>query len=284
GRGLPGRAGQPPPGRHDSVEQGDADLVDALGRWPDRGRLRPGREDQRARLTPGCLRLWAAPRPRMGRPQDEDPPPARRDPRPTAPGRCGGHAALGRAISDLSVLDEGPPPRLAVPPIRRGAAPRARLAGPRTPRGVLVIHAVPNQLHLVMRLEPEPLPRTEERLTRRSSEAVRDRVPEPSATGVPEQCVHLLDAPGRAGPLRVLPDRRRQGPLPGHPDPAPVGRPPPGRRGRAADGLYPPLRSPAQGPAGVRVVRRARRSRALPASGRRLARSPMPLWLGAKMW
>jgi len=42
-------------------------------------------------------------------------------------------AAPGRAISDLAVLDEGPPPRLAVPPVstrRRppGPARRARCA------------------------------------------------------------------------------------------------------------------------------------------------------------
>jgi len=84
----------------------------------------------------------------MGRPQDEDPPPARRDPRPPAPGgpavmpRPAGRSRTFRSWTRVPLRDSRSPLFGAAPP------PGARLAGPCAPREVLVIHAVVDQLRL----------------------------------------------------------------------------------------------------------------------------------------
>jgi hypothetical protein len=146
------------------------------GRAPGRP-LRPagGCPGSKGHLSPG----WR-------RPQDEDPPPACRDPRPRRPAvrrssrpRPAGRSRTSRSWTRVPLRDSRFPP---VSTRRRppGPARRALCAA-----WVLVIHAVLTQLRLVTRLDPEPLPRTEERLPKRSSEGRPRRVPGPPATGYP---------------------------------------------------------------------------------------------------
>jgi hypothetical protein len=76
-------------------------------------------------LAEVCLRLWAAPRPRVAPPTERRPPPLITTfvaaLRPVAL-RAAGSRAIPPGIERPP--DEGPPPRLTVPPVFRGAIPR----------------------------------------------------------------------------------------------------------------------------------------------------------------
>src|SRR6202034_4168771 len=169
--------------------QVDVDAVVALGRRPDRRRLRPGRGDHRAELRrrpgrPRCpgVRPAASPPGRvrmLPSPVDGATPPGGAVHRTKIPPLV---ATLVRSARDglrrsrrcAPGRDDGPPPRLAVPPFPRGAGPRPGspahdpvdgpwpdgprtsltrwwpgLRAPRVPRGVLVIHAALSRLRLV---------------------------------------------------------------------------------------------------------------------------------------